>query len=119
MHIYSFEKLTVWQNARNTTKTIYLLTRKFPEEEKFGLVSQLRRAMTSVTANIAEGISRSTSKDKHRMLNISYSSAIEVINFLILCLDLELITEEEYLDLRKKLEHITNQLYSLCRKLKD
>ena len=52
------------------------------------------------------------------MLNISYSSAIEVINFLILCLDLELIAEEEYFDLRKKLEHITNQLYGLCRNLK-
>ncbi|WP_158963335.1 four helix bundle protein [Myroides fluvii] len=118
MHIYSFEKLTVWQNARNTTKTIYLLTRNFPSEEKFGLVSQLRRAISSVAANIAEGISRLSTKEKRRFLNIAYSSAIEVINFLILCLDLELITEEEYQKLRVRLEYITNQLQSLQKNLK-
>lgn len=53
------------------------------------------------------------------MLNISYSSAIEVINFLILCLDLNLITEEEYLDLREKLECITNQLHGLQKNMKE
>ncbi len=118
MYTYYFEKLDVWQNARNATKDIYLLTKKFPVEEKFGLVSQLRRAMASVMANIAEGISRLTAKEKRRILNISYSSAIEVINFLILCLDLELITSEEYFNLRVKLEHITNQLLGLQKKLK-
>ncbi|WP_353116998.1 four helix bundle protein [Myroides odoratus] len=119
MYTYYFEKLTAWQNARNATKDIYLLARKFPSEEKFGLVSQLRRAMASVTANIAEGMSRLSTKEKKRMLNISYSSAIEVINFLILCLDLNLITEEEYLDLREKLECITNQLHGLQKNMKE
>lgn len=119
MHNYFFERLTVWQNARTTTKDIYLLTNKFPDEEKFGLVSQLRRAMSSVTANIAEGMSRSSNKDKARMLNIAYSSAIEVLNFLILSLDLELISEEEYLALRSKIEYLTNQLISLHKKVKE
>ncbi|MGG5508237.1 MULTISPECIES: four helix bundle protein [unclassified Myroides] len=119
MHQYFFENLTVWQNARNTTKAIYILTKKFPIEEKYGLVSQLRRAMLSVMANIAEGMARATNKDKARMINISYSSAIEVINFLILSLDLEFISVEEYTNLRKKLEHITNQLISLRQKLKN
>jgi|GEM_PF-771464 len=109
----------VWQNARNITKDIYLLTNKFPVEEKYGLVSQLRRAMSSVMANIAEGKARTTNKDKAHMINISYSSAIEVINFLVLSLDLELISAEEYSNLREKLEHITNQLVSLRKKLKE
>ncbi|EHQ43275.1 four helix bundle protein [Myroides odoratus] len=119
MHVFYFEKLLVWQNARSATKDIYLITRKFPNDEKFGLVSQLRRAITSVTANVAEGMSRSTNKDRLHMLNISYSSAIEVINFLILSLDLSFITEEEYHVLRQKVELITNQLQSLGKKLKE
>lgn len=77
MYTYYFEKLDVWQNARSVTKDIYLLTKKFPAEEKFGLISQLRRAISSVTANIAEGISRRTSKDRKHRLNITFSSAIE------------------------------------------
>ncbi|WHT40142.1 four helix bundle protein [Myroides sp. mNGS23_01] len=119
MHVFYFEKLLVWQNARRTTKDIYLVTRRFPNDEKFGVVSQLRRAITSVTANVAEGMSRSTNKDKIRMLNISYSSAIEVINFLILCLDLGFITEKEYCNLRGQVELITNQLQGLVKKLKE
>lgn len=118
MYTYYFERLTVWQNARNATKDIYLLTKDFPSEEKFGLASQLRRAISSVAANIAEGISRLSTKEKRRFLNIAYSSAIEVINFLILCLDLKLITEDEYQKLRIKLECITNQLQSLQKNLK-
>lgn len=118
MYTYYFEKLDVWQNARSVTKDIYLLTKKFPTEEKFGLVSQLRRAVASVTANIAEGISRRTSKDRKHMLNIAFSSAIEVINFLVLSLDLDFISNEEYLDLRNKLELITNQLKKLGKNIK-
>ncbi|MDM1045406.1 four helix bundle protein [Myroides sp. 1354] len=119
MHVFYFEKLLVWQNARNVTKDIYLVTRKFSVDEKFGLVSQLRRAIASVASNVAEGMSRSTNKDRLRMINISYSSAIEVINFLILSLDLGFITEEEYRELRQKIELITNQLQSLGKKLKE
>ena len=58
--------------------------------------------MASVAANIAKGMSRRGGKDKKRMLNIAYSSAIEVLNLLPLCLDLELIPEEDYNNLRKK-----------------
>jgi len=119
MHVFYFEKLLVWQNARSATKDIYLVTRKFPIEERFGLVSQLRRAITSVAANIAEGMSLLTNKSRLHMLNISYSSAIEVINFLILSLDLEFISTEEYCELRQKIELITNQLQSLCKKLQE
>lgn len=100
-------------------KIFIYLQGNFLLKKKFGLVSQLRRAMASVTANIAEGMSRLSTKEKKRMLNISYSSAIEVINFLILCLDLNLITEEEYLDLREKLECITNQLHGLQKNMKE
>ncbi|WP_158961353.1 four helix bundle protein [Myroides fluvii] len=119
MHVFYFEKLLVWQNARSVTKDIYIVTRNYPNDEKFGLVSQLRRAVSSVTANVAEGMSRATNKDRLHMLNIAYSSAIEVINFLILSLDLGFISEEEYRVLRQKIELITNQLQSLGNKLRE
>ena len=118
MHEFYFEKLDVWQNARVLAKEVYLMTTNLPSDEKFGLISQVKRATLSISANIAEGMSRRTNKDKVRFLNQSFSSAIEVINFLIIAKDLEFITIEEYIDKRQKLEKITNQLNALTNKLK-
>jgi four helix bundle protein len=58
MYQFYFEKLEVWQNSRQLVKDIYLATSSFPENEKFGITNQLRRASTSISANIAEGFSR-------------------------------------------------------------
>mgnify|MGYP003630490452 CR=1 FL=1 len=116
MKTFYFEKLDVWQDARAFVKNIYDITSDFPAEEKFGLVSQLRRASISIPANIAEGMSRGTEKDKARFINQAFSSAIEVINLLILANDLQLITDEKYEALRSELEKITNMLNSLYKK---
>ena len=64
MYTYSFEKLQVWKDAKELAKVIYALTGNFPAEEKFGLISQLRRASVSIASNIAEGSARQTSKDQ-------------------------------------------------------
>lgn len=117
MYTYSFEKLEVWQNAKSLVKDIYKTTRTFPDEEKFGITNQIRRPTTSITANIAEGLYRNTTKDKLKFINISYSTSIEVINFLILSFDLEFIPEEKYIELREKAEKITNQLNALYHSL--
>ncbi|MBW8360781.1 MAG: four helix bundle protein [Kaistella sp.] len=117
MHTYSFEKLEVWQNARVLVKEIYIVSRSFPEQEKFGITNQLRRSATSIAANIAEGVTRNTVKEKSRFINIAYSTTIEVINFLILARDLEFITAEEYIQLREKTEKITNQLNAFYNSL--
>jgi len=119
MHEFYFEKLDVWQNARALVKDIYLLTANFPKDEKYGLTSQIRRATLSISANIAEGMSRNTNKDKSRFINQGFSSAIEVLNFLIIIKDLELLSEEDYINFRLKIEKITNQLNSLSNKLKS
>jgi four helix bundle protein len=113
---FYFEKLEVWQNSRGFVKEIYSVTKSFPDDERFGLTSQIRRASLSISANIAEGMSRKTEKDKARFISISFGSAIEVFNFLILANDLELIRESDYNQLREKLERITNQLNSLYNK---
>ena len=117
MHQFYFEKLEVWQNARGCVKDIYLATSDFPDDERYGVTSQLRRATMSIAANIAEGMTRNTDKDKLRFLNQAYSSAIEVINFLILSLDLEYLTLVVYEFLRGGIEKVTNQIQSLSRKI--
>jgi len=116
MRLYYFEKLEVWKEARIFVKEIYLVTRSFPDEEKYGITSQLRRASLSICANIAEGSSRQTEKDKARFMNQAFSSAIETVNFLILSNDLEFLCDEQYIALREKIEKITNQLNSLYNK---
>ena len=113
MYTYSFEKLHVWQQARLLTKEVYITTSSFPGEEKFGLVSQMRRAVISVSSNIAEGSSRKSEKDQAHFYTTAYSSLVELLNQLILSFDLELIQKEEYDELRTSIELISNQLNNL------
>ena len=103
MYIFSFEKLEVWIEAKEFSKSIYSITSKFPETEKFGLISQLRRASISVCSNIAEGSARKSFKDKAHFSTVSFSSAVEILNQLIISHELNFISEKEYLDLRKDL----------------
>jgi four helix bundle protein len=100
MFTYSFEKLEVWKDSRAFTKLIYVSTAHFPETEKYGLVSQIRRASISICSNIAEGSSRQTNKDKAHFTTMAYSSAVEVLNQLIISLDLNFISDDEYKKLR-------------------
>jgi len=100
MYIFSFEKLKVWQDAIQLSKEVYKITSTFPNDEKFGLVSQMRRATNSIAANLAEGTSRNTNKDKAHFTTIAYSTTMEVLNHVILSKELEFITEENYLELK-------------------
>lgn len=79
MKVYSFEKLEAWQLARRLAIWVYKTTAKFPEEEKFGLISQMRRAAIAIASNIAEGTSGISAKDQSHFSAISYSSAIELL----------------------------------------
>ena len=113
MKIYSFEKLEVWQESVVLVKLIYSITEAFPSDEKFGLSSQLRRASISISSNLAEGTSRKTQKDKAHFTTISFSSAMEVLNQLIISKDLGFINDNDYTLAREKIEKITNMLNAL------
>jgi four helix bundle protein len=113
MYIFSFEKLDVWQNSRMFVLDIYKLTSKFPSTELFGIISQIKRSSSSIATNIAEGTSRNTSKDKAHFMTISYSSAMETLNHIIISKDLNYISEDEYISCREKIEKICNQINSL------
>lgn len=101
MYTYYFEKLEAWKVARELTKQAYTITSSNPNFENYGLSNQIRRAAVSVSANLAEGNSRTTKKDQAHFTTISYSSLMELLNLLILSLDLEYINQEQYEELRK------------------
>ena len=113
MYIYSFEKLEVWNESKEFTKSIFTLSSNFPDSEKFGLVSQLRRASVSICSNIAEGSARKSFKDKAHFTTMAFSSTVEVLNQLILSFELDFIKEKDYLKLRQDIESVTNKLNGL------
>jgi four helix bundle protein len=101
-----FRKLIAWKEAHMLALMIYKETQKFPDHEKFGLTSQLRRASSSVSANIAEGSGRSSVKDKAHFYIIARGSLVETDNFLELAHDLKYITDEVYADLLKQVNKV-------------
>lgn len=84
----SFEDLLVWQKAHRLVLSIYKNTRKFPREELYGLISQIRRSSVSVAANIAEGYRKRSQADKQRFLTMAHGSLEETRYYLILSRDL-------------------------------
>ena len=91
-----FRKLIVWQRAHQLVLTIYRFTEKFPKNEMFGLTSQLRRAIVSVPANVAEGYAAGGKGQYKRYLDIAQGSLAEVEYYLILSQDLSYITSSEF-----------------------
>ena len=113
MYIFSFEKLEVWLEAKEFSKLIHEITSKFPDTEKFGLTSQLRRATISIASNIAEGSARKSYKDKAHFTTMAFGSAVEILNQLIISFELNFVSKVNYLKLREQLKSITNKLNAL------
>lgn len=110
---YSFEKLAVWTEIRVLIKNVYSISGNFPESEKFGLKNQICRASVSVGSNLAEGSSRTSAKDQAHFYQISYSSLMELLSQLIVSLDLEFVSDENYKNLRLQIQKISMKLNSL------
>lgn len=94
--IHSFTDLIAWRESHKLVIMIYRITKKFPREEIFGLVSQMRRAAVSVSSNIAEGFCRRSKSDKNHFYNIAQSSNVELQNQLIIGRDVGYIDKEEF-----------------------
>ena len=104
MKTFSFQNIIAWQKAHAFVLLVYRLTKKFPEDEKFCLTSQFRRAAISIEANIAEGYKKLSRPDKLRFFNISEGSLEECRDYIILSKDLNYINEEEYEQLYSNIE---------------
>jgi four helix bundle protein len=107
MKTFSFEKLIAWQKSRELTLEIYKITKEFPKEEQFGIISQMRRCAISVASNLAEGSGRNSMKDKARFSEISFGSCLELLNQIILSYDFEYLSENKYIEIREKISEVT------------
>ncbi|MFA7578381.1 MAG: four helix bundle protein [Candidatus Muiribacteriota bacterium] len=92
------KNLRVYQNSLNLVEKIYKITGKFPDEEKFGLISQMRRAAVSIPSNIAEGAAKTGNKEFKRFIDISLGSLMELGTQIEICCRLEYITDRDNID---------------------
>ena len=119
MAAFSFENILAWQKAHDFVLTVYAITRNFPEDEKFGLTSQFRRAAVSIEANIAEGYKKLSKADKLRFLNISQGSLEECRDYIILSRDLSYANQEQFMLLCEKIEIASKLLNGYCKGIID
>lgn len=115
MKKHNFKNLEVWKKSRKFVADVYTLSARFPSEEKFGVIMQIRRATISISLNISEGSGRGTNKDFSHFLDMAYGSAMEVENLLYLCFDLKFIKEEE----QNKLVEQVNEIQRMINGLQD
>ena len=113
-----YRALQVWQRSHQLTLTVYALTKRFPKEELFGLVSQLRRACSSIPANLAEGCGRESDAELKRFVGIAHGSASELEYFLLLSNELGYISGTEHAPLANEVAELKKMLGALVRKLK-
>lgn len=101
---HSFKDLECWQKAHEFVKAVYQVTRLFPEDERYGLTSQFRRAAVSIAANICEGYRKLSRADKLRFMNVAQGSLEECRYYIILSHEIEYINQET----RDRLEYLIN-----------
>ena len=112
-----FTELKVWRRSHELVLEVYRLSHRFPDDERFGVTSQLRRAAASVPSNIAEGSKRRHPRDYARFLNIAEASLSETEYLLILCNDLGYVAQETGEPLRREVDEISRMLNTLRQKV--
>lgn len=113
---HNFRELTSWRVSFDLVKEVYLISGKLPEDERFGLKSQIQRCAVSIPSNIAEGSGRTTDKEFVYFLNVAVSSAYELETQLLICADL---FELNVTELILKLENIQRMIAGLKKKLNN
>ncbi len=114
----NYKDLKVWEKAHQFTLSVYRVSKSFPKEEIYGLTSQLRRAASSIAANIAEGCGKNTKNDFANFLNISLGSSNEAEYFVLLAKDLNYISLDEYDILIKMINEVKAMLIALIGKVR-
>lgn len=110
------KKLNVWKAGIELTSFIYKLTSKFPQKERYGLTSQMRRASISVPSNISEGVARASARERKRFFRISRSSLVELDTQLEIANKLGYLEEADLKELEEKLNHLFAMLSNLIKK---
>jgi four helix bundle protein len=115
--VQRFRDLKVWQRSHVLVKQVYAISRGFPEEERFGIVAQLRRAAVSVPTNIAEGAKRLHAKEYARFLNVAEASLAETQYLLLLSSELDYFSPAVFRSHDAEIEEISRMLCALREKV--
>lgn len=118
MLIQTFKDLIVWQHGHQLVLDIYRLTNSFPKSEMFSLVDQMRRAVVSITSNIAEGFGRRGNKEKIQFLHLSLGSCYELSNQINIAHDLGYLSKEDNERLEQRIGNVSRLLNGFIRSLK-
>jgi len=113
------EKLKVWRKSVDFVVNVYKASENFPNEEKFGLTSQIKRASVSIPANIAEGAARTSNKEFLHFLSIAQGSASEVSTEILIAFRLGFLEENKYSDLLANLDEIGRMISGLSQHLRN
>ena len=117
--IKSFTNLNAWREAHVLVLWVYKITRQFPKEEIFVLVSQMRRCVVSVSSNIAEGFSRKTKKEKDQFYHTSLGSITELQNQLLISRDLHYLSKEEFAKIAEQTVKVSKLVNGLIKSSQD
>ena len=113
-----FKKYDIWKLSHAFTLKIYDITKSYPKDEVYGIISQIRRASSSIPTNISEGCGRDSDAEFNRFLTIALGSTSEVEYLIILSKDLNYIDENSFITLNEEINIIKRKIYSLKQKLK-
>ena len=108
-----FKNLIVYQKSKELVKQVYALLKQFPDDERFALCGQMRRAAISVPSNIVEGMARLSSKDQAHFLNIAYGSLMELYAQLDIAHDLGYLSEDDFIKIETHIDEIDKMIVSL------
>jgi len=117
--MHKYKELKLWQKSIDLVTSVYLSTRTFPQDEKFGLVVQINRSAVSIPSNIAEGAGRNSDKEFMQFLSIAHASSYELETQLIISKNLNYLTLEELNHISEQIEEIQKMNYSMQTKLKQ
>lgn len=119
MLVKSYKELIVWQKSMDLVKEIYLLTEKFPREELYGLVSQMRRAAVAIPSNIAEGYLRKHRKEFVQFLSVASGSAAELETQILICKSLSKFNALHFDRAESRLTEVMKMLYVMIEKIRS
>lgn len=115
--MHDLNKLRIWVKSIELTNKVYKLTKTFPDDEKFGLISQIRRCSVSISSNIAEGAGRESVKEFKYFLSIANGSSFELYTQLIIALELNYIKKTDFEIIEDNIDEIQKMNFNLQRKL--
>ena len=115
--IKNFQDLRIWQKGIEVVRDIYILTKKFPKEELYGLTSQMRRSAVSVPSNIAEGFRRYHNKEYKQFLYITMGSCAELETQIVISHELNYLNDTDKIEIIEKLKYICRMINQLIKKL--